>query len=85
MTGDYEIVEVEETGLRRAIVLLLLDERDRTRPRLELLAALPGCDGDELDDALSDLEREGVVELTGLEVRASRATRTLDALSLIGI
>lgn len=85
MTSAGETVEDEKSGLRRAIVLMLLDARGGPRPRAELFAALPSSDSAELNEALSDLERAGVVELGEDEVRASPATRMLDGLHLIGI
>ncbi|MHB1537363.1 MAG: hypothetical protein ACYCUM_09040 [Solirubrobacteraceae bacterium] len=85
MTGDSDAGEVEENGLHRAIVLMLLDRGGEPRPLVELFGSLPGCGSEELREAVAELEREQVVELVGEDVRASRATRTLDALHLIGI
>lgn len=86
MTGDFqERDEGATSSLQRAIVLLLLDRRGDPRPRVELHDALLDCGGADLDAALDDLEREGVIELTSSQARASRATRRLDALNLIGI
>lgn len=85
MTGEWELGGEQESGLLRSIVLLLLDERAQPRSAVDLLAALPGCGDDEFEAALGELDRAGVVETIGPDVRASPATRLLDALNLIGI
>lgn len=85
MTGETELGVGQESGLRRAIVLLLLDDRAQLRSSAELRAALPGNEPDELDVALAELELAGIVELEGEDVRVSEATRVLDSLNLIGI
>jgi DNA-binding HxlR family transcriptional regulator len=85
MTGECELGGGEVSGLRRAVVLMLLDERAQLRSVAELHAALPGCEREDLEAALAELERAGVVDLVGTDVSASPATRLLDALNLIGI
>lgn len=86
MAGQFEEVRGGGgTSLQRAIVLRLLERPSERRSRVELHEALASGTGLALDAALSDLEQEGVVELSGSQVRASRATQRLDALNLIGI
>lgn len=86
MAGRFdEVYEGVGASLQRAIVLHLLERPSERRSCLELHSALAGGAVLELEAALSDLEQEGVVELSGSEVRASRATQRLDALNLIGI
>jgi hypothetical protein len=71
--------------LERAIVLQLLrDDREASWSRQQLLSEL-GADGVALEQALTALQGEGVLCLSGQAVQASRASRHLDELGLLGI
>lgn len=74
-----------EERLERAIVLLLLSDDHRQAWSPEHLAAELEADPPTLGRALDRLTQAGVVEFAGAAVRASRATRRLDELGLIGI
>jgi Fe2+ or Zn2+ uptake regulation protein len=79
----------EET-LERAIVLQLLrDDHERKWSRaqlaLELQADGAEIDREAVDEAVSRLEREGVLGATEQEVWASTAAWRLDELELIGV
>jgi hypothetical protein len=73
----------EHRRLDRAIVLELLDQRERW-PRDELAAAVR-VDRAVLDSALERLQADGVAVFDGDEVLASRCARRIDALELIGV
>ena len=79
----------EET-LERAIVLQLLrDDHERKWSRAQLAIELQ-ADGEEIDreavdEAVSRLERAGVLGATEREVWASSAAWRLDELELIGV
>jgi hypothetical protein len=70
--------------LRRPIVLLVLDsDHAEVWSRAEIERALNDTDPLTINDALADLEAEGVVILAGEQVRASRCARQLDGLGVI--
>jgi SOS-response transcriptional repressor LexA len=72
--------------VQRALVAQTLREDHGPRwTRGELEAELGDADPPTIADALTRLQREGVVELDGEAVRASRATRHLDELALIAL
>jgi predicted transcriptional regulator len=71
--------------LERALVLLVLSgDREQGWPLAQLATEL-GADSQALERALDALSRFGVVSLEGGQARASRATRRIDELGLIGI
>jgi hypothetical protein len=75
-----------EQQVQRAIVAhTLRDDHDARWARGELEAELKDVDPLAIADALARLQTEGVVELDGETVLASRATRYLDALELIAL
>jgi DNA-binding HxlR family transcriptional regulator len=77
--GDLWMVE-------RAIVLQVLREDHEERwARAELAREIPDFDPALLDEALAELERDGVLRREARAVCASRAARRLDALELISI
>lgn len=72
--------------LERAIVLHALGEdRNDDWARVELATELGGADPVAIRESLTRLEGEGVIELAGETVRASRATVRLDDLEMIAI
>jgi DNA-binding IclR family transcriptional regulator len=74
-----------DQSLERAIVLLLLGgEREQGWPLGQLATEL-GADSQTLERALDGLSRFGVVSVEGGQALASRATRRIDELGLIGI
>jgi Mn-dependent DtxR family transcriptional regulator len=71
--------------LERAVVLQLLrDDHDQSWSRAELASEL-GADAPAVQEALSRLQREGVVSLSDDQITASPAARRLDALELISV
>ncbi|HLB21258.1 MAG TPA: HTH domain-containing protein [Solirubrobacteraceae bacterium] len=73
----------EHRRLDRAIVLELLEERERwTRDEL---AAAVRVDRSVLDSAVERLQADGVAVIDGDELLASRCARRIDELELIGI
>lgn len=73
----------EHRRLDRAIVLELLEERERwTRDEL---AAAVRVDRELLDGALQRLQSDGLAVADGEDVLASRCARRIDELDLIGI
>ena len=71
--------------LERAIVLLLLaDGHPRPWSRQQLNAELQ-ADPSTFERALEGLAQAGVVDLAGVDARASRAAQRIDELGLIGI
>jgi hypothetical protein len=77
---------VDGTQLERAIVLqLLLDDRERTWSREQLVIELESDASEVVEEALRRLEREGVVGTSEQAVWASSAARHLDELGLIGV
>ena len=77
--GDPWMVE-------RAIVLQLLrDDHEQRWTRAELTREIPDFEPAMLDEALTRLDREGVLHRQESSVWASRAARRLDELELISI
>jgi DNA-binding HxlR family transcriptional regulator len=77
--GDLWMVE-------RAIVLQVLrEDHEECWARAELEQEIPDFERAVLDEALAELEQDGVLCREGLAVWASRAARRLDALELISI
>jgi hypothetical protein len=73
----------EHRPLERAIVLELLEDRERW-PRDELATSLR-VDCSVLDSALQRLQADGVAVIDGEDVMASRCARRIDEFDLIGI
>jgi DNA-binding GntR family transcriptional regulator len=73
----------EHSRLDRAIVLKLLEDRERWT-RNELAGAVR-VDRDVLDRALERLEADGLAVTEGEDVLASPCARRIDELDLIGI
>ncbi|HEY2536145.1 MAG TPA: hypothetical protein VGI24_04090 [Solirubrobacteraceae bacterium] len=75
-----------ERRLERALVSQTL-RRDRTGDWLfsELAAELDDAEPLAIHDALANLAQTGVIEITGEDVRASPASRRLDALDMIAL
>jgi len=72
--------------VQRAIVAQTLrDDHDARWSRAELETALGRDAPTTIDDALHRLATEGVIEIAGETVRASRATKHLDALEMIAL
>ncbi|HYM46100.1 MAG TPA: hypothetical protein VES65_08085 [Solirubrobacteraceae bacterium] len=83
---DTKIRSDEDRRLERAIVLQTLrDDHDTGWPRPELEAELGRPDPIAIGDALTRLNYEGVVELSGETVCASRAALRLSELELIAV
>ncbi len=72
--------------VERAIVLQTLrEDHDRHWSRDELTAELHHADPRTIDEALTRLKDEGVIELAGEIARASPATLCLDELGMIAV
>jgi hypothetical protein len=72
--------------IERAIVMQTLrDDHDEGWSRAELAAELDRSDPIAIGDALIRLRDEGVVELAGETVRASRAAMRLNELDIIAL
>jgi DNA-binding HxlR family transcriptional regulator len=72
--------------VERAIVLQLLREDHEQRwTRAELTREIPDFEPAMLDEALTRLDREGVLHWRESSVWASRAARRLDELELISV
>jgi DNA-binding MarR family transcriptional regulator len=85
METSFAQLDEGDRRLERAIVLLLLaDGQPQTLPRGQLATELE-ADSAALEGALDRLSRAGVVELVGIDARASRAARRIDELGLIGV
>lgn len=85
METSFAQVDEGDRRLERAIVLLLLaDGQPQTLSRGQLATQLE-ADSAALERALDRLSRAGVVELVGIDARASRAARRIDELGLIGV
>jgi SOS-response transcriptional repressor LexA len=81
-----QIPSDDDRRLERAIVSQTLrDDHDRRWSRAELGAELGHADPMAIDNALTRLQGEGVVELTDETVRASRAAQRLDELGMIAV
>jgi DNA-binding HxlR family transcriptional regulator len=78
-SGDLWMVE-------RAIVLQILrDDHEERWARAELAQEIPDFEPAVLDEALAELEQDGVLRREERAVCASRAARRLDELELISI
>jgi hypothetical protein len=85
MHASFAQLDDGDRRLERAIVLLLLaDGQPQALPRGQLATELE-ADSAALERALDRLAQIGVVDLAGVEARASRATQRIDELGLIGI
>jgi DNA-binding HxlR family transcriptional regulator len=72
--------------VERAIVLQILrDDHEERWARAELAQEIPDFEPAALEEALTELERDGVLHCEGSSVWASRAARRLDGLELISI
>jgi DNA-binding HxlR family transcriptional regulator len=72
--------------VERAIVLQVLrDDHDERWTRAELAHEIPDFEPAALDEALTRLERDGVLRRVGASMSAAPATRRLDELELISI
>jgi DNA-binding HxlR family transcriptional regulator len=72
--------------VERAIVLQVLrDDHEERWGRAELAREIPDFEPAVLDEALAELERDGVLRREERAVCASRAARRLDELELISI
>lgn len=81
-----QIPSDSDRRVERAIVLQALrDDHDQGWSRAELEAGLDQADPIAISDALTVLNDEGVIELAGETVRASRAAMHLDKLGMIAI
>lgn len=82
-----QIPSDSDRRVQRAVVAQTLrDNHDRHWSRAELETELAGRGTPiAIDDALNRLESEGVVEIAGETVRASRAARHLDLLEMIAL
>jgi predicted transcriptional regulator len=84
-TESREPRAVTGARLERAIVLQLLRDDREQEWSSRRLAAEMDAQAPALEEALSSLERDGVLCLEQDAIRASRATRRLDELGLMGI
>ncbi len=81
-----QIPNDRDRRVERAIVLQTLrDDHDEGWSRAELEAELDHADPITIENALSVLKDEGVIELTGETVRASSASMHLDELGMISV
>jgi hypothetical protein len=81
-----QIPSGNDRRVQRAIVSQTLgDDHDKRWSRAELEAELNHNDPTAIDDALNYLQSEGVIEIEGETVQASRAARHLDALEMIAL
>jgi DNA-binding HxlR family transcriptional regulator len=72
--------------VERAVVLQILrDDHEERWARAELAREIPDFAPAVLDEALTHLDRDGVLHREESSVWASRAARRLDALELISI
>ncbi len=86
MKDQTQQIRSGEHKVERAIVLQILrNDHDENWSRAELEIALGDTEQLTISDALARLEEEGVIELSGEIVLATRATRHLDALELLAI
>lgn len=81
-----EMNMTEDVVAQRAIVLQVL-RPDHVEPwtRAELESEIYDIEPLAISDALALLDADGVVNVAGEEVRASRAARRLDALGMVSI
>lgn len=70
---------------RTIVTQTLRDDHDSSWSRVELETELDGADAPAVDDAIARLADEGVIELAGETVQASRAAVHLDALDMIAV
>lgn len=81
-----QIPSDSDRRVERAIVLQTLrEDHDGRWSRTELEAELDHADPVAIGDALTLLEVEGVIDLEGDTVRASRAATHLDGLGMIAV
>ena len=72
--------------VERAIILQLLsDDHGERWSRAELEVEISNVDPLDISDALARLDQDGIVQISGESVSASRAVRRLDELGLIAI
>lgn len=71
--------------VERAIVLVLLSEKDEARCSCAQLARAIGAEGPAIERALMRLSESGLIGRAGSELWASPAARHLDELGLIAI
>ncbi len=74
----------DDIAVQATVVLQLLG-RAGAYPRTDLFAALEGVTAEQATAALESLESAGVVQVGGSGVRATKAVRRLDELSLIAV
>jgi DNA-binding HxlR family transcriptional regulator len=81
-----EINPTEDVVAQRAIVLQVL-RQDHVEPwtRAELESEIYDIEPLAISDALAALDADGVVDIAGEQVRASRAAWRLDALGMVSI
>jgi len=81
-----QIPSDSDRRVQRAIVAQTLrEDHDKRWSRAALEAELGHDAPITIDDALHRLESEGVIEIAGETVQASRAARHLDALEMIAL
>lgn len=81
-----QIPSGDDRRVQRAIVSQTLrEDHERRWWRAELEAKLGHDASIAIDDALHRLESEGVIEIAGETIKASRAVRHLDALEMIAL
>jgi hypothetical protein len=72
--------------IERAIILQLLRDNHGDRwSRAELEVEISKVEPLDISDALARLDQDGIVQISGESVSASRAVRRLDELALIAI
>ena len=81
-----EMNMTEDVVAQRAIVLQVL-RADHVEPwtRAELESEIYDIEPLAISDALVALHADGVVDIAGEQVRASRASRRMDALGMVSI
>jgi hypothetical protein len=85
MHKDASEPRASRARLERAVVLELLGDEGASSRTLSDLADALGASSDELDLAVSSLDRAGVLSVADGSASTSAATRRLDELELIGV
>ncbi|HEY7962465.1 MAG TPA: hypothetical protein VID29_11135 [Solirubrobacteraceae bacterium] len=87
MQDERNEIRLSDPGIaQRAIVLQALrDDHDEWWSRAELERVLYDVEPLALSDALAALQSEGVVQVNGELVRATRCARHLDVLGMVSI
>jgi DNA-binding HxlR family transcriptional regulator len=85
MSEHPRLILSPETAERAVVLHLLRDDHDERWSRAELQAAVSDLEPSALTSALERLEQHGVVARLDEYVLASRCSRHLDDLGLVGV